>query len=115
MKPLILTLFIAFTIASCSKEDTCRPEPQQLTYRITAGVLSVVTLKLHRADITVQDTVYGQVMYYDEARPGDILSIQVQSLAGPHVGVSIEYGGSHLLYQPSDRNGYLKVEGRLPQ
>lgn len=106
---------IAFSLVSCSKEDTYHPEPQQLTYRITAGVLSVVTLKLHRADMTVRDTVYGQVLYYDEARPGDILSIQVQSLAGPRVGVSIEYGGSHLLYQASDRNGYVKVEGRLPQ
>jgi len=115
MKPIILTLLIAFALASCSKEDTYQPEPQQLTYRITAGVSSVVKLKLHRADITVRDTVYGQVMYYDEARPGDILSIQVQSLAGPRVGVSIEYGGSHLLYQPSDSTGYLKIEGRLPQ
>lgn len=111
----MLTLLIVFALASCGKEDAYQPEPQQLTYRVTAGVSSVVTLKLHRAGITVRDTVYGQVMYYDEARPGDILSIEVQSLAGPRVGVSIEYGGYHLLYQPSDSTGYLKVEGRLPQ
>lgn len=113
MKPLILILTL-FALASCSKEDL-QPEPQKLTYRITAGTASEVVIYLHRTNMVVRDTIYGQVLYYDEARPGDILRIQLQSLASPHVSVSIEYDGTHLLHQLANEDGFIKIEGRLPQ
>ena len=116
MKPLILTVLIGLLFSACRKEEMPQPErpAHQLIYRIQAGAASVVTLKLHRAGITVQDTVHGQVMYYDEARPGDSISLQIQSLAGPKVGVTVEYNGSHLLYERAGRKGYLHIERRLP-
>ncbi|HWK58141.1 MAG TPA: hypothetical protein VNQ80_12415 [Parapedobacter sp.] len=114
MKPLIL-IFIAASLISCSKKSAPQPEPQQLTYHITAGHASEVVIYLHRTNMVVRDTIYGQVLYYDKARPGDILRFQLKSLAGTNVSVNIEYSGSYLLHQSADEYGFIKIEGRLPQ
>jgi len=109
-----MLISILFALAACSKEEL-QPEPQKLTYRITAGVASEVVIYLHRTDMVVRDTIYGQVLYYDEAQPGDILRFQLQSLASPHVSVNIEYGGTHLLHQQGGPDGFIQIDGRLPQ